>query len=79
MFLLRFAWLLVDVALDIRVTVWLFHDGSRTEGAVCAAFMALAQAAIALVAFANVVPLLLGSLCSMLALSPVMGMSSYAQ
>jgi hypothetical protein len=71
-FLLRFAWLLVDVALDIRVTVWLFGDGARTEGAVCAAFLALAQAAVALVAFANVVPLLLGSLCSVLVLAPAM-------
>ena len=42
-FLARFAWLLVDVALDIRVAVWLSEDGEKVAAIICAVCIGLAQ------------------------------------
>lgn len=71
-FLCRFAWLLADFSLDISLTVWLFANGEGNSGVVCAVFIGLAQVAITLVAFFNLVPLLFGSICGLLLMSPIM-------
>ena len=71
-FLCRFAWLLADFSLDISLTVWLFANDEGNSGVVCAVFIGLAQVAITLVAFFNLVPLLFGSICGLLLMSPIM-------
>ena len=41
--LVRVAYLVADVALDVAVTVWLYSDGASSSSAVCLAFIVITQ------------------------------------
>lgn len=71
-FLARLGYLAADVALDIRVAVWLYNDGARAEAIVCTLFLALSQFVVAVGVFVGLLSRTFNSVCSALVLSPLL-------
>lgn len=66
----RTAVLLADIAMDIRVLVWLFAEGWSREAGACVAFIAIPQAIVALTIFINLFLRHFTSCCALLFLGP---------
>lgn len=70
--LLRVGFLIADVALDIRVAVWLYVDGDSAAAAACTAFIVAAQGVVAVAVFASLAPNLFGGWLATAAFAPLM-------
>ncbi|EFJ48485.1 hypothetical protein VOLCADRAFT_90760 [Volvox carteri f. nagariensis] len=70
--LARVGYLAADVALDIRVIVWLFNDGDGSYAAVCLAFLVATQAVISAAVVASMSHHLFSSRLVVALLSPLL-------
>ncbi|KXZ54819.1 hypothetical protein GPECTOR_4g890 [Gonium pectorale] len=70
--LTRVCYLAADVALDIRVTVWLFADGDASASAVCLAFIVVTQAAVSAALWGSLAHHLFSSKLMVAAVYPVL-------
>eukprot|EP00198_Chlamydomonas_reinhardtii_P010810 XP_001700147.1 predicted protein [Chlamydomonas reinhardtii] len=70
--LVRVAYLVADVALDVAVTVWLYSDGASSSSAVCLAFIVITQGVIGIALLASLSHHFFASRTLVLLLSPLL-------
>ncbi|GIL55033.1 hypothetical protein Vafri_10685 [Volvox africanus] len=70
--LARIGYLAADIALDIRMTVWLFNYGDTSSAAVCLAFLVATQAAISAAVVASLAHHFFSSRLMVAFLSPLL-------